>query len=282
MTFAYSPEDLSRFRAAQRLAYDAAVHVEQQLAAGMTERDAALLMHDYLKARGVQQYFHKPFVWFGDRTAFVDFWTDLHFFPTRRKLAWGMPVILDVAPVVDGYAADIGYTCTFGENRLHEKMIADLAAYRSLIVEGVRRSKTLQTIYREVDDLIFEQGYQNRHQRYPYAVLAHRVERLDAGPAPKLTLGGFGLSALRWLRQEGKAFERGVKHHSPLWNGSDRSGHRAATGLWAVEPHLGAQGVGAKWEELLVVTGDDAYWLDDDLPHVRRWANAADRVAAAQ
>lgn len=22
----------------------------------------------------------------------------------------------------------------------------------------------------------------------------------------------------------------------------------------------------------MVVTDDDAYWLDDDLPHVRRWA----------
>jgi hypothetical protein len=40
--------------------------------------------------------------------------------------------------------------------------------------------------------------------------------------------------------------------------------------MWAVEPHLGWRGVGAKFEELLVVTGDDAYWLDDDLPHVRR------------
>lgn len=43
-------------------------------------------------------------------------------------------------------------------------------------------------------------------------------------------------------------------------------------GLWAVEPHLGFAGVGAKFEELLVITDDDAYWLDDDLPHVRRWA----------
>lgn len=33
----------------------------------------------------------------------------------------------------------------------------------------------------------------------------------------------------------------------------------------------GATRVGAKFEELLVVTEDDAYWLDDDLPHVRRW-----------
>jgi hypothetical protein len=38
-----------------------------------------------------------------------------------------------------------------------------------------------------------------------------------------------------------------------------------------VEPHLGFRGVGAKFEELLVVTEDSAYWLDDDLPHVRRW-----------
>ena len=42
-------------------------------------------------------------------------------------------------------------------------------------------------------------------------------------------------------------------------------------GLWAVEPHVGFRGVGAKFEELLVVTPDDAYWLDDDLPHVRAW-----------
>ena len=42
-------------------------------------------------------------------------------------------------------------------------------------------------------------------------------------------------------------------------------------GLWAVEPHLGFRDVGAKWEELLVVTDTDAFWLDDDVPHVRRW-----------
>jgi len=40
--------------------------------------------------------------------------------------------------------------------------------------------------------------------------------------------------------------------------------------------------VGAKFEELLVVTDDDAFWLDDDLPHVRRWSRlAADAAAGA-
>jgi methionine aminopeptidase len=254
----YSEEELAGFRKAQRVAYDCVEHVESRLAPLMTERDVAALMAQYLRGRGVQQYFHKPFVWFGDRTAFVNFWTDVHFFPSKRRLAWGLPVILDVAPVVDGYAADIGYSCVLGKNDLYDRMVADLEPYRDLIVRGVRAEKTLQQIYRDVDALIASQGYENRHRRYPYGVLAHRVARLEPSRLDRLTAGGFGVSALRWLNAEGRAFKRGASHHSPLWGESDASAHRATPGLWAVEPHLGHQGVGVKWEELLVVTRSDA------------------------
>jgi len=41
-----------------------------------------------------------------------------------------------------------------------------------------------------------------------------------------------------------------------------------------VEPHIGRDGVGVKFEEILVVTEDDAYWLDDHLLHTQRWAAA--------
>ena len=34
-------------------------------------------------------------------------------------------------------------------------------------------------------------------------------------------------------------------------------------------PHIGRDGVGAKWEESLVVTDNDAYWLDDTVSHLR-------------
>jgi hypothetical protein len=60
----------------------------------------------------------------------------------------------------------------------------------------------------------------------------------------------------------------------PLWNDSSFTDYPATPGLWAIEPHIGLDGVGVKFEELLVVTDDDAYWLDDDLPHVRRWTKA--------
>jgi Xaa-Pro aminopeptidase len=276
-----SAEHLSGFRSSQALAYACVTSVERQLREGMTERDAAQRMLAYLESHGVREFFHRPFVWFGDRTAFTNFYTDLHFFPTRRRLEAGMAVILDVAPIVDGHASDIGYACCHGENALHAQMLADLEPYRALILDGVRARKPQTEIYRDVDRLIEKQGYKSRHARYPRKVLAHRVGYVPEAERSTRSLAGFGLPALRYLSGGLARARRGLEH-SPLWNDTLESDHPATPGLWAVEPHLGFRGVGVKWEELLVVTEDDAYWLDDDLPHVRRWrqqtgARTADR-----
>jgi hypothetical protein len=59
---------------------------------------------------------------------------------------------------------------------------------------------------------------------------------------------------------------------SPNWNHTRTSDHPPTPGLWAVEPHVGKDGVGAKFEEILVITESDAYWLDEGgLPHHRAW-----------
>ena len=39
-------------------------------------------------------------------------------------------------------------------------------------------------------------------------------------------------------------------------------------GLWAIEPHIGWDGGGAKFEEILLVEPHRARWLQDDVPHV--------------
>ena len=54
----------------------------------------------------------------------------------------------------------------------------------------------------------------------------------------------------------------------PLWNEGSWSDVRPEPGLWAFEPHVRKSEIGAKWEELMVIGESDAYWLDDDLPHV--------------
>ena len=94
--------------------------------------------------------------------------------------------------------------------------------------------------------------------------LEHEPDR----PSP---LPGWGTAAAEKLLATGiAALDEGTSY--PLWNDSAFSDYPATPGLWAVEPHIARDGVGAKFEELLVVTADDAYWLDDHLPHAHRWA----------
>ncbi|GAA4759939.1 M24 family metallopeptidase [Streptomyces sanyensis] len=267
--FPYDDRDLDRFRELQQLAYRCAQRVGAWLGPGVTERQAAARLRHELAAEGVRDYFHIPFAWFGDRTAFRDFRTPLQFFAGNRRLAEGMPYILDCAPVVDGYTADIGYAGRIGENEVWDRIAADLREYRELILAEVRARRPLADIYASVDALTARHGYDNRHKVYPGRVIGHQVTRTTARGPAGVTLFGFGVRTLQTLGRE-LVGER-LRGRSPLWADGRASRHAPTPGLWAVEPHIGLGDVGLKFEELLVVTEDDAYWLDDDLPHVRRW-----------
>lgn len=255
-------------RDVQQLAYECAEKVAAGLEPGVTEREAARRMRVWLAANGVESWFHVPFAWFGDRTAFRNFRQPLQFFPTDRALVDGMPYILDVAPVRDAATADIGYSGVLGTNAEFDRLHDHLALHRASILELVRAGTPLSEIYRACDDLAAAHGFDNRHREYPFGVIAHRVDPLGRGPR-RATVAGFGVGALLTLVRSALVGRR--RGWSPLWAGGRRSDHAPTPGLWAVEPHYGSGPVGAKFEELLVVTDGDAYWLDDDLPHVRRW-----------
>ncbi len=267
------PADLARFREVQQLAYAAAQAVGRTLTPGVTEKQAASRIREYLVERGVQDWFHTPFAWFGDRTAFRGFRTPFQFFPTHRRLEEGIPFILDCAPVCDGYMADIGYAGCLGTNRIYEQLMDDLSEYRTLIVDRVNDGVPLRQIYRDVDALITRQGYDNRHRVYPGRVIGHQIGKVRSR-LPKLIAAGFGIRSLQTL--VGDLIVERMHHRSPLWADDQISNHPATPGLWAVEPHIGFRDVGVKFEEILVVTGSgSAYWLDDDLPHVHRWQRAS-------
>jgi Xaa-Pro aminopeptidase len=272
----FDAADLDRFRAVQALAYRCAEDVAQTLRPGVTERQASAHLERLLRENGAEDWFHVPFAWFGDRTTLRGMRNPLRFFPSSRSLEIGMPYILDVAPIVGGFTADIGYAGCLGPNAIFDRMIADLEEYRGLVLEGVRARKKLSEIYEDVDALAARHGYEPAHHAYPGKVLAHQVWHIE-GPGPRTVVAGFGN---RTLRRLGRTLMVGLNEGwSPLWNGGHRSDHAPVPGVWAIEPHLGFHGVGVKFEELLVVTHDDAYYLDDDLPHVRRWA-AAEKAGA--
>ncbi len=277
---------LEAFRKAQQFAYACAEAVAAELRPGMTEREAARKMATWAADHGVREWFHAPFAWFGDRTAFrgpiawrVFGGFNPAFFPGLRRIEEGTAFILDCAPVVDGAVADIGYSGALGHNPVVEQLLDDLEAHRALIVGELNQGRTMAEVSRAVDALCRRQGVEPRHKAYPYGVLAHRVEMLEGAPSP-FAVARFGLRGVTELLREVRAGKR--EGWSPFWSSAERSDHAPVPGLWAVEPHLGFRDVGAKFEELMVIGPDGkAQWLDDDLPHVRRWQARHDLAKAA-
>jgi Xaa-Pro aminopeptidase len=277
----YTDYELNRFKEVQRLAYESVQAVEKQLYEGITEKQAAGLIKDYLDERGVDSYLHKPFAWFGDRTAFTGFWSNFHFFPTDRKLEKGMPVILDTAPTVAGYTADIGYSFAYGAElpelaQLHNT----LSEIRNYILSATLAESTFVQVYRGVDQIIADAGLRNAHQVYPRRVLGHRVTKTNTAFYDRVSLFGFSARQLQWLVP---GLIKGVmRQSSPYWNDLKESDHPPLPGAWAIEPHLATKDgqVGAKFEEILVITENTAYWLDEEVPH-RRSLNLVDEFQAA-
>ncbi|TGM60142.1 M24 family metallopeptidase [Leptospira adleri] len=290
----YTSADLNDFKNVQKLAYDAVEWVRERLVVGMTEKTAASLIDSYIYERGGKNFFHYGFAWFGDRTCFREFrrpltWKRIggegllphfgfQFQPSDRKLKEGMAVILDVAPNVKGVTADVGYSFSFGKNSEVEQGRKDLKEFRTLILELVRSERSMGDIYRACDDLIQDLGYSNCHTIYPNGVLGHKVGRVPASNFPAGRFLGFPPQTFLYLApQILKGIFASSSNASPLWGEFTKS--RADAGLWAVEPHIGKiysgsreeESFGVKWEEILVVSDSDAFWLDEDLPHVRFW-----------
>ncbi len=279
----WSDAALQGVKNSQALAYQCVLAVKDQLVAGMTEKDVAQLMRSFLGSRGVDRYFHGPFVWFGERTLLSPHWSDTEFLPTSIGLKDGMAVILDVAPIFEGYASDIGYTTSFGTNPLVDRLCQELADLRDLIPRRLNQGDTMEQIYQEIDRWIEQKGYVACHHRYPAGVIGHLVDythpsdqngRRSLSWDDRAMAQGFGESAVDFLLEK-KALSKQFPTMSPYWNGRKVSDHRPTVGVWAVEPHFGARWgdnvAGVKFEELLVVTPETSYWLDDNVPHVMRW-----------
>ncbi|MDV6236657.1 M24 family metallopeptidase [Leptospira ellisii] len=287
----HSSADLREFKNVQKLAYEAVEFVRNGLTLGTTEKEAADRIDAYVREKGGKNFFHYGFAWFGDRTCFRGFrrpltWRRIGgdgilphfgtaFQPSNRKLERGMAVILDVAPNVKGVTADVGYSFSFGENPEVERGREDLKEFRTLILDSVLAERSMAAIYKSCDRLIADLGYSNCHTIYPNGVLGHKVGRVPGWNFPGGRVLGFPPQTFFYLLPQ--MFKGAFSSSSPLWGEFTKS--RVDAGLWAVEPHIGKlysgskaeESFGVKWEEILVVGDNGAYWLDDDLPHVRFW-----------
>lgn len=263
---------IDRFARFQRMSFDIQQGVAANLVEGATEKSVAKELWSAYRDAGVASYFHLPVVLFGDRTTLPDPWEIGEFWPTDRRLGSGDSVILDASPIFDGVLVDTSTTRCFDpvDGADFASAAADDLGYRETVLAAVQAQATFQEIAIEVDKQFTASGYRNCHQLHPGEVLGHRVG--DVSDASEPDQMGFASDLVDWFYAQLAAGADGnLNKPAPTWSANDNSGHRPADGLWAVEPHLGIGPIGVKWEEILVIQGSEAYWLQDDPPHVTDW-----------
>lgn len=270
----FDREELAKFLELQRLSFSILQSAASRLRGGETEKEVAQqLVKDYYSA-GFTSFFHLPVVLFGERTALPDNWTVEKFFPKRKALNQGESVILDASPIREGFLVDTSYSFCFGENEIHRHMMSHLSQYRDSIPKAVNQGVTFKQIATNVIDNMITHGYEPAHTKHIGEVLGHRAVKLGRLPI-KPRMRGFDGFAISWFKLKDKLATSGLGRRSPLWNTLKASEHLPHDGLWLVEPHAGKDGVGAKWEEILVIEQGEARWLDEAPPHVLQWRNIA-------
>lgn len=253
--------EIEGYRQAQQLAFSCAQAVTAVMYPGWTEGQTGEWMMNWLHDHGVRAHLHRPIVAFGARTcAPPGQWGPAR--GTGATLREDDVVMLDCAPIVNGYTGDIAYTIGVGQNPELERAQDFLSGLRLRLAQCFSNAETVNDVYAWVDREITTAGYENAANGYPGEVLGHRVYRHGA-----LT------SRISWFLPE-TPFGWVVSWHGPgfLFKLVRRmiepellgpSHHGSKTGIWAIEPHLRTASFGCKFEELLVVEPGRAFWLDD-------------------
>jgi hypothetical protein len=258
-------EEVRGIASAQRRARSVIHDVAATLAAGDTERRVAERIEDALMRAGVRTWLHTAYAWFGERTRFGGFhdW-EPDALPTERPLLPGEPYLLDAAPFVDGYPADYAFSGVLGEapDAGYGKLRDALTRVKSCLVGWAREARDGKTLFDAVGAAARVAGLDAVHPLYPGAVLGHRFDSLP-GWLQRLPRVGWGFQ-LPLVAGYGLAIFRHKLAGTPYPLLNPVAAGRPV-GIFAVEPHLASGPVGAKFESILLLDGDETRWLDPEL-----------------
>ena len=275
-THDFTPEQLERFKSLQQQVYATLQEVADTLEPGVTEQTVAHRIHRALRGQGARTYFHVPVALFGERTAYPGEFGGFEALPTERALHEQDAVILDAAPVFDGFTIDCSYAVPRdgADGAAFAAADALLSRCRVLILERAEQRANMRSVAREVDAMIGAAGFENCHKKHLGNVLAHRITRSAAGWLGSRRVWGLSPLPVGFFLVNSLRSRRARAELTPNWNHTRQSDCAMQPGLWAVEPHVARGSSGTKFEEMLVVTDERAYYLDDDLPHHRRWSGS--------
>lgn len=252
---------------AQRVAREALLSVAETVEPGDSELTVCARMEREFRRAKVAHWLHTPYAWWGERTRFD--WRgswEANALPSERILQEGEAFVLDAAPIVAGFPADFAYSGFAGDSAqpssAHAALLQQLASLKRELGRWALEAASGGALCERVAGVIRDAGLDVIHTRYPAQVLAHTLEGFPNWSASAPRIGtGFQLPLLL-------TYATGiVLHHLagapyPFLNaGAPGRPH----GLYAVEPHLGLGSLGAKFESVLLVDGDETRWLDPEL-----------------
>jgi hypothetical protein len=252
---------------AQRVAREAILSVAPTVKPGDTERSVCGRLERELRRAKIAHWLHTPYAWWGERTRFDwDGMWEANALPTDRVLVEGEAFVLDAAPIVDGFPADFAYSgVASGADEAalaHAALLAELAEIKSALLAWARRAATGGALCTQVAEAMAGAGFDVIHTRYPAQVLGHTLEGFPnwSSSAPRIGTG-FQLPLLLTYAS-GLVLHHLTGARYPFLNASTP---QPPQGLYAVEPHLGRGPLGAKFESVLLVDGDETRWLDPGL-----------------
>ena len=253
--------------AAQRVAREAVLSVAASVKVGDTERQVcARLEREFRRAR-VEHWLHTPYAWWGERARFA--WRgqwETHALPSDRALCEGEGFVLDAAPIYAGFPADFAYSGLAAgdadQAREHAALLDQLTQIKSDILTWATSEAGSAGLCERVESAMHAAGMDVIHTRYPAQVLGHTLEGFPnwCSAAPRIGTG-FQLPLLLTYAS-GIALHHLAGAPYPFLNAGAPG---RPQGLYAVEPHLGKGALGAKFESVLLVDGDETRWLDPGL-----------------
>ena len=230
-------EELKGYLDARGFAKQLGEEVAGKIQVGMSERDIEKLAGEVFRAHEVKQHWHMPVIGVGDGTSKLRNGLTLGAgFINRyfRKVEENDLVMIDIAPVHNGYPGDYTTMHIVGENPELEEFISYAREVAYEIAGNIKYNMPVKDVFKKGKEII-KTGQKYKLAFPPFISMGHRLCRI---PSFWMRLPEPGLNYLLLGRRSSFV----------------KSGNKSIMkGLWVIEPYLLHNNRGAKFEVLLCV-----------------------------
>ena len=153
-----SNEEIEKLKRSSELADECYYYIRDNIKVGMTEKEVAKLMDEFMLSKGATGLSFDTIVGSGVNSSLI------HSTPSDRVIEFGDVVQLDFGCILDGFCSDCSRVFFMGEVKEEYKNIYDIVYEAQL--KGINETKVGMTA-KEVDaicrDYIIEKGYNFNH-----------------------------------------------------------------------------------------------------------------------